>query len=240
MSVYRALVESLADRNTVVRVTAIEELGRTRTSRALHAILGALDDRSPEVRARAVEVVSRAYAVSQKDRSAVIKALTKRLQDRDPLVRIAAAESLAYLRDRRALPFLWRTSTDRSPLVRAYVYRAIGTLAESGAISRLRRIALKDKAKHARVGLIEALYTLGDPTGLMELGDLLKSEDYRIRCAVANAMGALPLTKSDAEAVRQVLRQALSNEPTIAARSSIGNSLRALSRRVGANNAEKY
>lgn len=221
--VFSATVKALSDRSPRVRVTAVENLGLLNDKRSAPHLVTSLKDSNPEVRMRAAENLG---VLLQNEPSP--GALISCLRDPDKLVRITVAESLGAIGDRRALPSLWKTIYDASPLVRSYVAAAIGELGDNRDLSKLKKRIGEEKSETAKVGFYHALHLLGEPDILRDLLGLLKSKDYRVRCATANTLSAIHVDDSDKKLITRTLRKALKQEPTIAGRDSLRSSLRRL------------
>jgi HEAT repeat protein len=86
----------------------------------------------------------------------------------------------------------------------------------------------KENDERAKVGLYYAAYLLGQHDYLENLISLLQNENYIIRCAAANTLAELSFSKPDAILVLQSLSKALKKETTIAAKSSIKTSIKAI------------
>lgn len=223
-SVLVTMVRALSDRNPTVRVTAAENLGALNHVGSVPYLIKRLSDSNAEVRMRAAESLGMLLRGKSSPR-----ALIKRLQDTDDLVGIAAAEALGLIGDRKALPALRKTLQDASPLVRSYVSEAIGKLGDLRDAARLEKDLETETSETAKVGYYHALYLLGRHSVLQELLMLLRSSDYRVRCATANTLAEIVDDESERQIIRRNLRKALRQEPTVAARSSIRSSLRHLS-----------
>jgi HEAT repeat protein len=222
-SVFDAVVKALSDRNSTVRVTAAEGLGQLKDKEGVPYLLDKLTDSNYEVRMRAAE----SLGILLKCRNSP-RPLVKLLQDTDELVRITAAEVLGAIGDQKALPQLRIAIQDSSPLVRSYVAEAIGKLGDQRETVKLEKELKKETSETAKVGLYQALYTLGRPQFLQDLLSLLQSRNYKVRCATANTLSAIHINKPEVPAILNALRKALRQEPTVAARSSIRSSLRAI------------
>lgn len=219
-----ALIRGLSDKSSDVRVTAAEILGRLRSKKGVAPLLTGLADSNSEVRMRAAESLGLIVEDGKCPR-----ALLKVLKDADELVRTNAAEALGMIGDRKALPALRKAVNDPSPLVRSYVAEAIGKLGDVRDIGRLNEELKKEISERVKVGLYQALHILGQRDALQNLLTLIESSDYRVRCATANTLSAIHIDRADTPLILRTLRKALRKEPTVAARSSIRSSLRAIS-----------
>jgi HEAT repeat protein len=181
-----------------------------------------LADRDGSVRYEAAHALGRALAGSGKAPVALLRCI----DDRDELVTIAAIEAAGDIGDKRAAPRIRRRLNDPSPLVRSWAASALGLLGARGAHGALMEASRRERSSTARVGMYEALSRLGEPSSLESLLALLRSKQYRVRCAVANAVAELPIGPDCRGEVRRALRQALAAEQTVAAASSLKSALR--------------
>lgn len=186
------------------------------------ALIRRLSARSWEARKDAAAEMGRLLAGKAKSPAALIR----KLADSDELVRIEVAESLGAIGDRKALPALRKALNDRSALVRSYVAPAIGELGTSKDAASIERKLQTERSAIAKVGYYAALHQLGRRRILPQLAELLEHPNYRVRCAAANTLGGL--ASSSDVAITRALRAALRGERTVAARSSLKASLRAI------------
>ena len=198
-----------------------------RKSNSVKIALFKLGHRDYEVRMRAVERLGVLLTENSAPRE-----LIGMLEDNDDLVRVAAAETLGRIGDREALPDLWKAINDSSSLVRSYVAQAIGMLGDAADAEKLVKRLKHERDTHSKMGIYEALYRLGDDRYLLKLIALLKSRDYRIRCAVANALPTLLDDRSLAQFILSILRGVMSKEPTIAAKSSMSSAIMCIDRYI--------
>lgn len=219
----RELGKALNDRSPTIRGLAIELIGDNKLAEMLPKILPLLDDRDSEVRALAVECI-----VQLADGDFPVKTIAGRLNDKEELVRIAAAEALAECGDVSALSDLHKALDDKSPLVRSFVAEAIGAIGEKKSVKILEEHLSKEKDARARVGFYIGLHRLQQKDRLADLLNLLRNNDYRVRSAIANSFSILGLSKSESLRVAEALGAAMKVEQTVAARSSIETALKSL------------
>jgi len=150
--------------------------------------------------------------------------------DRSSLVRASIAESLGYIDDRFTSRALVRSLSDASPIVRAYAAGSLGRIGGRDNRKALTRLKESERSARARVGVAEGLLWLGDATGLEMLRRLLRSKQYRVRCAAANALTSVPLNARATKIALDVVSEALALERTEAAISSLRNALTTLGR----------
>jgi HEAT repeat protein len=180
-----------------------------------------VDDRSAEVRFRVIEALTMFPATDP-------QYLLDALQDRDELVRVQAAESIAIRKERRALGRLRKALADRSDLVRSYAAAAIGALGDDADRPLLRRRLAREKSETARVGFLEGLWLLKDGAVLDEAIRLLDSDDYRIRCAAAHALAGTFVSARTRDRIREALRSRLRRENAMAVREALDKAIRAV------------
>lgn len=218
------IIKALSDKSPLVRSSAAEQLGMIGKKEAIKPLLRRLADSNSYVRS----IAARSLGDLLVDQKSSPPALIKRLKDADELVRIDTAESLGAIGDRRSLPALWKAIHDASPLVRSYIAEAIGELGDKKDVAKLEKELKKETSETAKVGFYHALYLLGQHNILQDLLMLLQSSDYRVRSAAANTLSTIHSNKSETPVILNALRKALRQEPTVAARSSIRSSLRAI------------
>jgi HEAT repeat protein len=219
------MIEALSDRSPAVRATAAKQLGNLRDDAAVSVLTAVLTDRSYEVRMAAVKSLSKLLKGNK-----ALPEILRLLTDRDELVRIETAEALARIGDRTALPFLWTALRDKSPLVRSYVAAAIGELGRRRDITALESEIEREVSDTVKVGILGALLMRGRKSAPGKLLALLESRDYRVRCATANTLSEIDASSETQRVVLASLQKALVQEPTVAARSSIRSSIRAIQR----------
>jgi len=249
--IFDQLLEHLKLKKVLDRVKALESLARVDDPRVIHAVIKALSDKSPTMRSVAAELLgtmgkkeaitpltktlddsnkevrmmaARSLGTLLRGKSIPL-ALINHLKDSDELVRIEVCESLGAIGNRKALSPLWETIHDRSPLVRSYAAGAIGELGKKKDITRLEAELQKERSDTSRVGFYQALYNLGKTDAIVELFTLLQSPDYRVRCATAKVLSSVVADESNASIILRVLRKALQQEPTVAAKDSIKSSI---------------
>jgi HEAT repeat protein len=198
------LNQLLADPSPTIRGQAVLLVAEHRLVEALPVIVGLLGDKSGEVRYDAAECVG----VLQKDTGAAYPALRSLLLDESPLLRIQAAENLALIGDKGALPKIARLLSDRDPVVRLYAASAIAHLHGSMYAKHVERALRAEKQELAQVGLLEASFLFGRRDALAQLFGLLASHDYHVRCAAANTLEFLRLRHSERALVIDALRRA--------------------------------
>ncbi len=187
----RLLALALRDRSPKVRSTAIEKITEHQGRDSLPLVESMLSDPNDMVRYDAVESVGQLL-----DGDGVPHdGLRSRLTDRSALVRIQALESLAQVGDRGSLPLVVNLLTDANSLVRSYAAGTIAGLDGSEYIQAIESVLSTETDERAFVGFFEALLRFGKREVYEAFLGLLASPDYRVRCAVANNLGWLPLDR---------------------------------------------
>jgi len=161
--------------------------------RLLPAALRDLQDGSAAVRLSAVRDLERFVDVPE--RTNVLHALTKALEDPSPPVRATAARLLGDVQEPALVARLLVAMEDSDAYVRQMVIQALGTLGNPSAVSRLRR-ALTDERADVRFQSILALPKLvpdeaehvwisavSDPDALVRYIALRSLEGHLERCA---------------------------------------------------------
>lgn len=207
--VRRVLVECLADWNGPGRTKLLFEL---------------LSDKSGEVRCEVLVALGNLLEGGRCPPRVFIC-----LRDKSDIVRVTTAEVLGQIGDRRALRHLWSALQDRSALVRSYVAPAIGELGGKSVVARLKRALATERSSTAKVGFFTALYSLGDTSFAVDgLRGLLQSRKYQVRCATANTLASLRVSRAQHIDIAASLRAALKAEPTVAARQALRRAIEEL------------
>lgn len=151
--------------------------------------------------------------------------LRSALSDPDELVRVQAAETIGARAERSLRDELRVALRDKSALVRSYAAAAMGSVGGPADTALLRERLSREKSDTARVGFVEALWLLGDRLALQEALNLLKSGDYRVRCAISRTLANTFLAKKTRPAIESALRSTLRKERSLAAREAIQGAL---------------
>ena len=133
------------------------------------------------------------------------------LQDPFHLVRIETLESLARIGDRKALPLIADRLQDDDALVRAYAARSIAELDGRKYLTAIERALEGEQDENAQVGFADALFALGDESQLAVLLKFLSSTDYHVRCASANALSVADLTPEQLQSALEAVSHAARN-----------------------------
>jgi HEAT repeat protein len=218
------LASAIRDPSPRVRSEAIQIISERKIEVALPIVDKLLSDKSESVRIDAIACLG-LFQQRSKDSGKKIQRL---LRDRSFLVRIEALESLAILRYQGALPLIVTLLNDKNPLVRAYAARAIAALGGVSYVERLQDILRLEKHESARAGFLEAMLLLGKKEVFGSFLELLHSRDYRVRCAVANALEEIPLDRAQTEFAVRALSEARQHALVLADKSSVSRVLRLL------------
>lgn len=185
-----ALLGYAEDPDVTARWHALYGLARLRVARAVTALLAALTDSAPLVRAVAVRGVSRALTDSSRlEPAGVVARLRPVLGDRDPGVRINALRALATFHDSAFAGIAAPLVNDADLNVAVQAETTLGVLGGRGAVTTLsgrltsavfalRRQAVIALAQADSAGGVAAAAALGDDA------------DWRWRSVAAEAFGA--------------------------------------------------
>ena len=216
----------MKDRSPTVRDKAVLLVTEKGFDHVVHLVEPLLYDKSGDVRYDAAECVG----ILGKRSAGPRPGLRALLSDKRALIRAQAAESLALVGDKGALPKIVRLLADRVPYVRSYAASAIGDLGGIAYVERIRRILMDERSERARVGLLEALFALGDRAVLKDFLRFLESPDYHVRCAAANALEVIPLKRPETQLALTALKKAKRKSLCVADRSTMGRVLEAVSK----------
>jgi len=176
---------------------------------------------SSEVRMRALE------GLADWDRSRLIGETQKAIHDRNELVRVTAMEIAARHRLTELQAEVCRAFTnDKSWLARAAAAIALGDMEVLEAKDAL-EASIDEANEEERVRIYYALTKLGNDEYLSPFLEGLFHEHYRVRCATANLLPTL--VNGPSKKLAQILVScALDRETTVAAKSSLEETLRVL------------
>ena len=147
------LTANLADPSWIVRVSAVQKLGKMGKQAPLGLLLAAIRDEQSGVR------VAAARALSRNTRQAAIAALVAALEDREWLVRAEATLALGEMRELAPLAPLLAALEDKDATVRASAAKALGETNSEKALEPL-NAALQDEDWSVREAATLALIQL--------------------------------------------------------------------------------
>jgi len=200
-----AISRAMRDRSPIVRATAAELIAKQRNRLFLGSLHKLFSDPNDMVRGEAIE----ALGVIEAGSGSHHEDLVSRLHDSKPMVRIAAIETLAHVQDLRSIPEIQTCLDDEDSLVRAYAAIALAELGCKPCLSRISNALAVEKENTAAAGFLVAMRFLGDDTKFETLLALLHSDQYRVRCFVANWLLRLKLKPRELRAVRAAVKEAL-------------------------------
>src|SRR5205085_1782481 len=189
-------------------------LARLRIARAVPALLGALADPEPYVRAVALPGVTRALSDSaQIPPPEVIARIRPLLGDRARGVRVNALRALASFRDSALVGLALPLVTDRDVNVAVQAETTLGVLGGVRAAAQLRARLASARFTLRRQAAI-ALAQADSAAGVAAAAELARDPDWRWRSVAAEAFGAArdrarleaQLTDSDGRVVAQALQ----------------------------------
>jgi HEAT repeat protein len=191
------LIERLKDKDSDVRRSVAEALGKIGDSRAVDALIEALKDEDSNVRENVAE------ALGEIGDARAVDALIEALRDEDSDVRIRVAEALGEIGDARAVEALIEALKDEDSYVRKNSIDVLVEIAKKdlGVVDKLIN-ALKDEDSNVRENVAWALGEIGDSRAVEALIEALKDEDSDVRESVAWALGAI----GDARAVDSLIK----------------------------------
>ena len=243
------------------RIDVVNSLNRGNKIRLSMEIKRYLADRSPLVRAAAIDIVREenlrefmTYALQGlSDKNYFVRYssieclgalhegegiradwLYPLLQDTDPVIRVQTIESLGQIGDKESLNLIAEKLDDRDPLVRAYAAQSIAELDGKQFITAIEKAAKTETDDSAKVGFANALFSLGDEGQFFVLLGFLSSSDYRVRCASANVLSVADLTSVQLKAALEAVSYAARHALAVADRSTmehVQKKLRVMSRR---------
>ena len=112
------------------------------------------------------------------------------LADRDPVIRLAALESIADMNHAARLPVLIAALDDPSPQIRIAALEAFTLHGDSPAAGVIGSLVY-DQDPAVRIAAIDALAALADPNSIHVLGALLTDPDRDARIGAVAALGEI-------------------------------------------------
>ena len=113
-------------------------------------------------------------------------------KDSDALVRVEAVDSLSNYVQHDAYQCLLSAAYDPDELVRAYAAYGIACISSRVSFSDahffLHEMLARENCDRARVGILEALYIIGEDDYLLDMLRTFKSDDHLVRCSVIHAL----------------------------------------------------
>ena len=208
-----ALEQALRDREAATRSQALAALARQEAFPSLPAILRALDDEIPEVRAEATSLVGTLCGADPVRAGRAVLPLLARLDDPDQSVRIQALRALGSLHDPRTISSLLRLATDEPNGVGTAAVDALGSPPMAAAVPALidlaRDVRTEPTARHALLALGE----IATPPAIEALVAAL-------RRPTAPEEASLALRHAGAAAVPALATEAARGTPTGAVRAA--------------------
>lgn len=174
-----ALARDLSDPSWVVRVGAVQKLGKMGKQAPLGLLLAAMRDEQSSVRAAA------ARALGHNPRQAALSALVAALEDAEWLVRAEAALTLGKMRELAPLEPLFMAMRDKDAAVRAAAVRALGEIGTGSSLEPV-NAALQDEDWSVREAATLALAWLEEKAVIPSLLNARLDSDPSVR-AVAEA-----------------------------------------------------
>lgn len=147
--------------------------------------------------------------------------------DSDSFVRTEAFDTLSEFPCKRAEKLLYKAvSNEPDELARSYAVfswtEVICSLYGSygNAVEFLFSILRTEKSERCRLSCYAGIYRLGYTRVLPEILAFMKSENYHIRCLVANVLSGMA-RREDKDTIMSAVTECLETEETIAVRSSM-------------------
>jgi HEAT repeat protein len=171
------------DPDPKVRALAVSVLAKLDAAGADAAIVDALADDAPNVRASAAKAAGVLARVRGAAPASLAPALVKRLASKDWEDRMNAAQALGAIGAAAAAPDLGRALTDENAWVREQAAGALGALRARDQVDPL-LAATRDDMPTVRRAAAAALVAIGDPRARARLDELAKGDpDESVRKA---------------------------------------------------------
>lgn len=189
-TLFTALKTLMFDREHIIRLKAIEILGKLKMREADEALITLLTDKDDEIRATALKNTGKN---SQEDYFYIY---LEKMTDSSGKVRVIAAEQLAKYKTRQSLQILCAGLEDQDKLVRRACAKALGKLEyPEAAISLIN--ALNDPDEDVKINIIKSLGKLKNKRAVPYLRDVLQSQrNDVILWATTRALADIPCRES--------------------------------------------
>ena len=173
---------------SVCRSGAIDKLEKIHDPRAADLLIAALSDENSFVRMKATQVLGKSRDIR------AIKPLILRLKNDDEnSVRCAAIASLGEIGDPSAIEALGEGLKDPDKTIRIWTTEALKKIQDPRVIVHMIS-AISDKDETVRLGASACLAehaSVGDPSAIGGLGEVLKDPDETIRIYAVGALGKI-------------------------------------------------
>lgn len=130
--------------------------------------------------------------INDDSESVAVQLLCELSQDKEPLVRAEAVDSLRVFVCQESFHALRVAIRDSDELVRAYAVFGIAMVGETidpvKTQNILQDLIATEDSFHVLIGAYEGLYLLGQKDYLAELFNLFKSDNYSVQCSVLHAL----------------------------------------------------
>lgn len=151
--------------------------------------------------------------------SVTVDTLCRLAKDEDPLVRLEAVDSLSAFPCPESFESMRSAMLDPEGLIRAYAAYGVAVTGKTIRPDRAEEILLLAEAKEtepqAQTGIYEGLYILGQENALDKLMALFYLNDYRIQCAVLNALNEV-MNDQNQRVIQEFLRSICSSVHSVA------------------------
>jgi serine/threonine protein kinase len=186
----------LKDDNEEIRLDAVRTFKFSHDPRALSALVEALRDASPKVKAEAVNAI---VQLGQQATGPIIQLLNDAIDERDNLTARFAAKALGLIGDRTISPVLIELLRSDDKFVACESALALGGLKETKAVPELIAM-LSDSNGNIRFAAAEALGDICDPASVEALQKRLTDRDEGVRAKARWALSRLRSTSTSTRA----------------------------------------
>jgi HEAT repeat protein len=184
----RPLCSAIKDSEIYVRAAVVDALGQFRQECTIDVLVEALDDDSSDVRNKARKALARLAD------PAVVAVVVDALHDRERLYREEPARLLGELGDPAVVPVLVEVLGEKdahSDLIDAAA-TSVGQLARPGSPAVNALVGLLANSRPQVVEMaVRALGTIGDPSSVTALGELLNVENKDVRNCAHDALARI-------------------------------------------------
>ena len=187
-------IKELGAKDSYVRLSAVDALGRIGSEKAIEPLINALNtDTDSDVRLSAADALG--SIGSEKAIELLINALST---DTDSYVRLSAADALGSIGSEKAIePLINALFTDTDSYVRRSAAYALGSIGSEKAIESLINALSTDTDSDVRLSVADALGRIGSEKAIELLINALSTDtDSDVRRSVAEALGRIGSEKA--------------------------------------------
>lgn len=164
------------DKSEGERIKAIELIQGYANLQSTQRITNLLADEHPRVRHRAIKALAKL-----KDEKSIDWLCQTALKNSNDLIRLAVANVLGYLKDKKTITSLLNALKDKNPEVRAESAYSLGYIGDQNVFEELNSAYQKDSAWQLKASALESMVKLDSTKSLETIKKALTDKNYQVR-----------------------------------------------------------